>query len=389
MVHVVKDCGADPGGIFDSTDAINRAFDSGDPHIEFGAGTFRVGPLNSPPQSALLQGIAGRTFLMANQATGDILPLANLFIVMDGIGFSSAVPRTGGCYFRLSSSYITVRNFSCEGAYTAFQVDDNTSVVSVTGGQPGFIYNSVGAGQGVVIWGSGTGVPVIDGYFGQCVVNSNSANCINIQMINVADLVMEHVQSLLSTWNMAFMPGTGQQVTCIKTTGSFCDTAIDINLLAAPTGTGVVQMCVFTGHWFGTAGVNSILMQASGSAMVDEMRFVGCEILNATKGNGVAMVGNVKNVKLIGNLITVNDVGVYDNRAAGYDGVIVMGNTIGQAAGFPGNKTGIVLAGAGDNSVYSQNTVLGNQVAAFSNSNTGLNNAISANPGIAAVAVGA
>lgn len=379
--------GADPGGQSDSTTAINTAFSAGfagvkfPAEIYFPAGTYRVSDtLASPPYGVSLIGVPGLSIIETSQATGDVLPISNWSVTVDGLSFSSSVTRTGGAYMHVSGAGVNIRNFQTTGAYTAIHVDGPDAVAITI--DRGTIINSVGAGQGIVIYDSG-----LAAYFGHTIINSSTPDATNIQINQSGDIILDGLQSLGATYCLMISPGTGQVVTSIKATHCFFDHG-GTNLFANPTGNGVFARSSFIGCWFGSGATNAVLLDAAAPTLIDDIRFIGCEMVLSTNGSGLAMLGNVQNIKVQGCLIANNLDGIYDARSSGANGALIIGNTIGAGGGLAGNSNnGIALGGAGDYSIYQGNMCVGNGVP-LANGNTGTNNLISGNAGVTATVTG-
>ncbi len=376
-LYDVRIWGAKCDGSTDDTNAINAAFASGLSPI-FISGVCNVTLLNAPPTNTRIIGKSQNTsIIQTTSATGDVLPLTNGGVILNYIGFASSVPRTGGYYVHFQANNLTLEHFAMNDAWGAFAVDDGTHSVRI---DDGFIFDSVGGGQAVTLWGSGTGTGPLAAYFGHTLFNSGTPTQTNIKIVNLGDLTMDYIQSLSATEDLSLKPGNGQTVASLNIVNSFFDHGV-VGMLVQPTGTGQVVRAHFTDTWFGSLTNGAVLDGGTGSAVIDGMQFVNCQFLLNTQ-SGLVVEGRTKNVSVIGGYAAQNNIGIFDSRSSGFDGFVVKGVQIGAGNGLTQNTTaGISRGGAGDYFLAQGNDMHGQPTSPYASTNTGTHNRVNDNLG--------
>lgn len=375
----VRDFGAKCDGAADDTAAFNRAFASGALFLAV-PGTCNVSTLHPPPPNLHLTGY-GRyvSTIRTTSATGDVLPLTNSGVVIDHLGFNSTVTRTSGAYVHFQASNLTLTDFLTIGAYGAVWIDDRTAITSIDGG---YIFNSVGSGQGVLRYGSGTATGPLAAYLGHTVIDSSTPNYNALEVVNLSDLTIEYLQALSATNNLLVDPGNEQNVFSLTVANSYFDQGGTM-VSFKPTGTGKIGRIKFTSDWFGSGTTNNVLLDGgSGSALIDGVSFWNCESLLSAAGSGLAIQNNTKNISWSGGRITDNAVGVFDSRNSSYDGLTIHGALIGAGGGLPGSGIGVSAGGSGDYLSLIGNDMRGNISAAFASTNVGTHNRVQENLGL-------
>src|SRR5262249_40130294 len=151
------------------------------------------------------------------------------------------------------------------GAYGAVWIDDRTSITSI---DRGYIFNSVGSGQGVLRYGSGTATGPLAAYLGHTVINSSTPNYNALEVVNLGDLTIEYLQALSATNNLLVDPGNEQNVFSLTVANSYFDQGGTM-VSFKPTGTGKIGRIKFTSDWFGSGTTNNVVLDGgSGSALI-------------------------------------------------------------------------------------------------------------------------
>jgi hypothetical protein len=366
----VRQFGAKCDGTTDDTAAVNAAIATGSAFIP--EGTCLVSTLAPPPAGASIQGASrNSSYIRTSSATADVLPITNGFFWIDNVSFDTAVTRTAGCYIRIQSSGVYITNFVMNYAWCAIKADDGLSVIHI---DQGMVSESRGEGQNVIQFGHGTGTGSVALYFGHTVLNSSTPDHRVITLTNVGDIVLDNLQVLSGTIGLLMQPNTGQVVVSVKCTASWFDQGGN-TMYINPVNTGFVGRVQFDSCWFGSGTSNGAILQATGSASIDGVTFTNSEaVLNGE--SGLAIDGNVRNVSWIGGVIAGNEYGIWDNRASGYDGLIVQGAFVGSASGLGPNNIGIDRVGLGDYFTAIGNNVCGNTTAAYQSAGHGTNSRV-------------
>lgn len=362
----------------DDTASVNAAFASGINPVLWPPLSCTVTTLNSPPPNFTLlgQGEYAST-IVTSSATGDVLPIINGNVIVSSIGFNSSTTRTAGYYVHLKSINLTLNHFYMQNAFGAVAVDDGVSISII---DHGYIYNSVGSGQAVVKYGSGTATGPVATYFGHTIINSATPTYTAVSIANVGDFLMDNVEAIGATVDVALTPGSGQVVATFKCAHSFGDHG-GTGWLLQPSGTGTIVRAQFTDCWSGTTTQNGFNLNGGTGAGIDGVQFVNCQAVDVQgAGSGIAIQGNTKHISWVGGVIAENGDGVFDSRSSGFNDVKFIGAQIGAGNGFTGNTTGIVLGGAGDYLVLQNNNIQGNTTAMTGAS--GAHNRIVSNDGV-------
>jgi len=374
----IREWGAKCDGTTNDTASINSAFTSATHKFLFPPSSCIVTTLNSPPANSILQGANEyNSMIVTSSSTGDVLPITNSNVKVDRLGFSTSTTRTGGCYIHIQASTITLTNFYLINGYCAYKVDDGTSVTTV---DHGYIYNSVGSGQSVVTYGSGTGAGPLAAYFGHTIINSTTPTQTNITVSNVGDLFLDYVQSLSATIDLMVNPASGQSVVSLKTNASFFDHG-GTNMWVVPSGTGSVGRSEFVNTWFGSGTTNgAVLDGGTGSAIVNGLQFTNCQFV-LSGGTGLVVQNRTENITVSDSIFAGNVDGIFDNRSATFNGLFLINNNIGASGLLGGNTTGYIGQGAGDFLILNGNMVSGNTTS-YNLTNSGTHNVITHNIGI-------
>jgi len=371
--------GAKVDGVTDDTNAVNAAFASGQ-KILFPAGVCVVTNLSTPAVNTFIQGQSENTSrIVTKSPTGDVIPITNGGVQISRMGFDSSVPRTSGCYIHVAASQTRLDHLYMNNAYSAICVDNNISTCEF---DFILIFDSVGLGQDVIIYGTGLPGPgPVAQYLGHVVMNSNTPHQNNITIMNCGDLFMEYIQSLGADRCLNINPSSNQSVVSVKTNACYFDHG-QTNMSVGPTANGVVARCQFVNTWFGSGTSNGALLDGgAGSSYIDGIGFTNCQFV-ITGGSGLAILNNTRNVMVSDSLFAGNPDGIFDQRNPGFDYVTIMNSKIGAGGDLGGNTNGIVThAGGGDYLRLINNSFAGNNANNIANASDATHNVIENNVG--------
>lgn len=355
----VMDFGADPG----ASAAANRlAFQKAMNSISLGgmitipAGDWNLDAtaVTVPSNYIALEGDGFASNLKKNTATGDTLSVQGAFCIIEGLQFTSLVPRTAGSFVNLvnGAHRFLIRDFFMTGAFRGVSVPVTLATATIA---DGYVFESVPTtGRGIDVSG-GFDITVrsivMDGPQG-------SQPQAGVFATNCGDLTIEDCNIIGQGQDIFMNPGAGQSITSLFCTNTFFDTAQRGVFLQA-TGGGVILRSIFEGCWMSSHVNQGVLMQTSTGGIIDGVDYDDCHMfLNAGGGFNAADSG-VKNISVLGGQYAQNT-GTALNFNANVQRFKVKGATIGDTSGLSGNTTGIAVAAGCDNFSIEGNTILGN-----------------------------
>jgi len=351
----VKDFGAKGDGVTDDTFAFNNA--------QIYANSINASVyLPSPDAFYLLagtvtvltsmRGTGYATVIKTSSATADVFQITDPGCVLEDFWLTSTVTRTAGYFINsIGVNYTRLQRLGLinwfngvgltGGACTTFRLVDCSMSTNVVGGIGVTISTAVNA----------VDVLLRDVYI---VGPTSGAQCAaGIQVTNVGDLTLEHVETVKCGTGFNIQPGAGQVIQCLYCSNSLFDSGSGTGVQFNMQSTGTVQLAKFVNCWAVT-NANGFVLSASSAGTCTNAEFINCIGSNNVGGVGFQIVhSGVTNTNVIGGSYALNAYGVYINTSV--TRFNLMGIRIGASGQF-GNNTinGLVLAGSND-----QFTILG------------------------------
>lgn len=339
----ILDWGADPTGAVESQPAIHNAdlaAASSGHSLFLPGGTYKITSPLAPAASACWVGEGReRTILNSNSATATLLNIVNPHFSMSDVGLHSGVARTSGYHIHLGAggSYCDLTRITVNNPFTALHLGAGTGIVFVDDLE----INDAVATADVIVVDGGVALTIRG-----VVAASSHAVHANVLLNNLGDLTLAECEFLLADYNIYINPNAGQEVTALKCTDVFCDSAVIDNLRAVPVGGGKFQHANFDGCWFGTAGGNNILLLPDGSSTLSGITFSDCDAVNCQTGTNVAILGANSIMWNSGKIAAGPHFGVLVNNAVR---VLFNGAIIGPTGTFPGHSDGgVEVSGTSD-----------------------------------------
>lgn len=373
----VKDFGAVGDGVADDTAAINSAITAVSTtggKVFFPKGTYKVTSTITITSSAgvTLEG-ESRTasVIKTNQATGVVISITGWDVTLQALGFDSSATRTASAYVDMVGVRGRIRDFRMTNDFIGIRMQGVSCVI-----QNGLLQVGASGGTRIIVTGGDTS-QLIDGV----TIGAQSAPfpAVGIDVLDSSALIISNTNVLTAGICLSISPSSAG-VFSLFASNCFFDTSTT-GIQIAPTGTGNVARCRFTGCWTGGMTANGVLMTNTGAGICEGLHFVDHHSIGNT-GSGFSLNAGVKDFSVIGGEIANNAAhGVF--VAANATDFSITGATIGQGAGVGQNTLWgvIVSAGTSDRYVITDNRFKSNGSGQISDGGTGTDKVISDNSG--------
>jgi len=380
----VLDFGAVAGGT-DCTAAINAAVAalSSGGTIYFPRGRWYVSAQILLTNAVNLRGESpSTTHIVTTHATANVLYAAVGNNRISDIGIIAGVARTAppagqgaAIYVDGSAFGVVIDNVFIDGLTatpgSGFQAAINQQSISSVRVYNTRIENIASGGIGIVLAGPGGGARIEN-----CIISSGSGvpGFAAVLMAASWQTLIYGCDFLLCQNGLYINPGTGQNVTTLKSVSTFYDNCISAGVNMSPTGNGVICDLTFVDSWFSnTSSGKGLVVNGGGSTVINGVAIIGGQAYNNIS-DGIALTTGVVNFQVQGGLRASNNGGNGIVIGGTCSKITITGNEIGPTGVSLGNAGyGIALSGSLTDVLINNNNLTGNTLGAVSNTATGTN----------------
>jgi hypothetical protein len=251
-------------------------------------GVFCATAVSIPSGPAVrIVGEGEQSVIETTSPTANLLSVSAWYSSVEHVKFTSSVTRTGGSFVQLIGAYSYAQDCHFDGDFIGIYM----SGVGCKALRNKFSNGAPGAKR---IWASG-------GDTSQTIENNLMAS----QSAGVAAGVFVDNSSALKVIAndiigqgrcLHIAPQTGQSVYSLKSLGNFYDTAT-YGVAVEPSGSGVVRRLTCTDDWMGSHTSDGVLVNPSGTAVVDGADFLNCSVNGNVDGfalNGGSLTTNIR-----------------------------------------------------------------------------------------------
>ena len=369
---------ADPTGAADSAAAFTAAIaalPSAGGAIYVPRGTYKLASTITIGKPCYLYGDGYEvTIIKTSSATAVVFSVTNAYVHIDKMSFQTSITRTAGAYvhFTNTTSVTELSSFMMTGYYIGVLQESTTC--NIHHGR--LVNGATTSGSGGVKLDKASAIDTrIDSITMDAPVGSQPTFGINLLYADAT--MITNCDIIHHTSNLLINPITGTVVSGTYVENSFFDSAVKgLNMPATLAGT--VQLFRAKGCWFGNQTSQGVYMSTT-TGVIDGVDFDDCYMALNTD-YGLLVDPGCLNIKVNGGQYAANLQGI--GFGANVTHCSVIGARIGTVSAQAGNTNyGIVLAASNDYMTIKDNDLVGNGVAAMSNSSTGAHNIIYDNLG--------
>ena len=341
---------------FDDTLAINAAIAaSPGQQLQLPAGTYVYdgGGVLSPGQ--VLSG-AGRnaTIIEASAPSSVLFRAAGYGSGIEHMAFYAKVTQTGGSYVVLAGPESFISDFYMTGDFNGITMDGNVARI-----RHGRFQNGAPGATRIIASGGDNSQLIDDVLMG---AQRPEVSRAGIEVTHSSALIISNTSVIQQGVGLLVDPkGRGNSVFSLTVHDCFFDTNKRHAIVMAPHAGANVVRTRFVDTWASSSGSDGVVIDNSGGGTLSGIQFLALHSIN-NQGSGLTTAGRVSDLTVIGGDIANNQYGIYINGRL--NGLHVLGATIGQGAGVPGNKrVGIVLSKTADGIALVGNDLRGNNTA--------------------------
>lgn len=324
---------------YDDTSAINAAIAvSPKRTLHFPAGTYVYdgGGVLSPGQ--VLSG-DGRhaTIIEASTPSSVLFRVSGYGAGIEHMAFYAKVAQTGGSYVVLSGPESFIRDFYMTGDFNGITMTGNVARI-----RHGRFQNGAPGATRIIASGGDNSQLIDDVLMGAQRPEVSKAG---IEVTHSSALIISDTSVIQQGVGLLVDPkGRENSVFSLTVHDCFFDTNKQHGIVIAPRAGANVVRTRFVNTWASSSGSDGIVIDNPGAGMVSGIQFIALHAIN-NQGSGLTTAGNVSDLTVIGGDMANNQFGIYINGRL--NGLHVLGATIGEGAGVPGNhRAGIVLSKA-------------------------------------------